>query len=151
MGLVEKEWLETLATVNPSEVTYTDYVLAGRMLGRELKEKGRWRFNGLGSILGPFFGLFFGQKSREFFSTDLADFGSNGGRRTDFVLMLGLFSWGIFGVWANFRSQLVSLCLYPFQIAYRAVVCSEKHFCKFIKASFSSVISGWISGQHWGL
>ena len=40
MGLVEKEWLETLATVNPEEVTYTDYVLAGRMLGRELKEKG---------------------------------------------------------------------------------------------------------------
>ena len=40
MGLVEKEWLETLATINPEEVTYTDYVLAGRMLGRELKEKG---------------------------------------------------------------------------------------------------------------
>ena len=33
MGLVEREWLDTLATVNPEEVTYTDYVLAGRMLG----------------------------------------------------------------------------------------------------------------------
>jgi hypothetical protein len=40
IGLVEKEWLETLATIDPSEVTYTDYVIAGKMLGRELREKG---------------------------------------------------------------------------------------------------------------
>ena len=40
IGLVEKEWLDTLATINPSEVTFTDYVEAGAMLARELKEKG---------------------------------------------------------------------------------------------------------------
>lgn len=37
---MEKEWLDTLATVNPDEVTYTDYVSAGSMLAKELKEKG---------------------------------------------------------------------------------------------------------------
>ncbi len=40
IGLVEKEWLDTLATINPSEVTYTDFVTAGAMLANELKEKG---------------------------------------------------------------------------------------------------------------
>ena len=40
IGLVEKEWLDTLATINPEEVTYTDYVEAGRMLAKELREKG---------------------------------------------------------------------------------------------------------------
>ena len=37
---MEKEWLDTLATINPEEVTYTDYVEAGRMLAKELREKG---------------------------------------------------------------------------------------------------------------
>jgi len=37
---VEKEWLDTLATINPCEVTYTDFVSAGSMLAKELKEKG---------------------------------------------------------------------------------------------------------------
>lgn len=37
---MEKEWLDTLATINPSEVTYTDFVTAGNMLAKELKEKG---------------------------------------------------------------------------------------------------------------
>ena len=38
IGLVEKEWLDTLSTINPEEVTYTDYVTAGAMLSKELKE-----------------------------------------------------------------------------------------------------------------
>ena len=58
---MEKEWLETLATINPTEVreipvplanffflisfgvnqvTYTDFVSAGSMLAKELREKG---------------------------------------------------------------------------------------------------------------
>lgn len=37
---MEKEWLETLATINPSEVTYTDFCSAGSMLAKELKNKG---------------------------------------------------------------------------------------------------------------
>ena len=36
--MVEKEWLDTLSTINPEEVTYTDYVDAGAMLARELKK-----------------------------------------------------------------------------------------------------------------
>ncbi len=35
---MEKEWLDTLATINPTEVTYTDFVTAGSMLARELRE-----------------------------------------------------------------------------------------------------------------
>ena len=31
MGLVEKEWLDTLAAVDPAHVTYTDYVECGRL------------------------------------------------------------------------------------------------------------------------
>ena len=41
LGLVEKEWLDTLATINPEEVEYTDYVEAARNLTTELKQKGR--------------------------------------------------------------------------------------------------------------
>ena len=37
---MEREWLDTLATINPSEITYTDFVSAGSMLSKELKEKG---------------------------------------------------------------------------------------------------------------
>ena len=40
IGLVEREWLDTLATINPEEVDYTDYVDAGSMLATELKKKG---------------------------------------------------------------------------------------------------------------
>jgi len=40
LGLVEKEWLDTLATINPEEVEYTDYVEAARNLTTELKQKG---------------------------------------------------------------------------------------------------------------
>ena len=35
---MEKEWLDTLSTINPEEVTYTDFVDAGTMLARELKK-----------------------------------------------------------------------------------------------------------------
>ena len=31
IGLVEKEWLDTLAAVDPGHVTYTDYVECGRL------------------------------------------------------------------------------------------------------------------------
>jgi hypothetical protein len=37
---VEREWLDTLATINPEEVDYTDYVDAASMLATELKRKG---------------------------------------------------------------------------------------------------------------
>ena len=38
IGLVEKEWLDTLAAIDPGHVTYTDYVDCGRLLARNLKE-----------------------------------------------------------------------------------------------------------------
>ena len=31
VGLVEKEWLDTLSAVDPEHVTYTDYVECGRL------------------------------------------------------------------------------------------------------------------------
>ncbi|XP_066142642.1 mannosylglucosyl-3-phosphoglycerate phosphatase isoform X2 [Euwallacea fornicatus] len=40
VGLVEKEWLDTLATVNPEEVTFLDYVEAGQKLAVQLKQEG---------------------------------------------------------------------------------------------------------------
>lgn len=40
IGLVEKEWLDTLATINPDEVTFIDYIEAGRQLGAQLKQEG---------------------------------------------------------------------------------------------------------------
>ena len=40
IGLVEKEWLDTLSTINPEEVTYTDYVESGNALAKELRGKG---------------------------------------------------------------------------------------------------------------
>lgn len=36
IGLVEKEWLDTLSTINPTEVTYIDFVKAGNQLADEL-------------------------------------------------------------------------------------------------------------------
>lgn len=39
VGLVEKEWLETLATINADEVTFTDYVDKGRELASSLKKE----------------------------------------------------------------------------------------------------------------
>ncbi|CAD7014715.1 uncharacterized protein LOC101459616 isoform X1 [Ceratitis capitata] len=40
IGLVEREWLETLPTIDPNEVTYIDYVEAGSKLVSELRNKG---------------------------------------------------------------------------------------------------------------
>ncbi|XP_069950309.1 mannosylglucosyl-3-phosphoglycerate phosphatase isoform X3 [Cherax quadricarinatus] len=40
VGLVEKEWLETLATINAEQVTFTDYVDKGRELAIMLKDQG---------------------------------------------------------------------------------------------------------------
>mmetsp|Transcript_31617 Transcript_31617/g.57502 ORF Transcript_31617/g.57502 Transcript_31617/m.57502 type:complete len:1768 (+) Transcript_31617:51-5354(+) len=39
VGLVEKEWLVTLATLDPSEVDYEDFVPCARRLAKQLKEK----------------------------------------------------------------------------------------------------------------
>lgn len=40
IGLVEQEWLDTLATINPEEVTFIDFVQAGTKLGSQLKQEG---------------------------------------------------------------------------------------------------------------
>lgn len=40
MGLVEKEWLDTLPTIDPKEVTYIDFVKAGNQLAEELRNEG---------------------------------------------------------------------------------------------------------------
>ena len=37
---MEKEWLDTLSTINSEEVTYTDYVESGNALAKDLKAKG---------------------------------------------------------------------------------------------------------------
>ncbi|XP_053966887.1 mannosylglucosyl-3-phosphoglycerate phosphatase isoform X2 [Anastrepha ludens] len=40
IGLVEREWLETLPTIDPNEVTYIDYVEAGNKLVAQLRNEG---------------------------------------------------------------------------------------------------------------
>ena len=40
MGLVEREWLDTVSTLDSDNIDYTDYVDAGAMLAEELKRKG---------------------------------------------------------------------------------------------------------------
>ncbi|XP_030759392.1 protein 5NUC [Sitophilus oryzae] len=40
VGLVEREWLDTLATINPEEVTFLDFVEAGQKLAAQLKHEG---------------------------------------------------------------------------------------------------------------
>ncbi|XP_063218063.1 mannosylglucosyl-3-phosphoglycerate phosphatase isoform X2 [Bacillus rossius redtenbacheri] len=40
VGLVEQEWLDTLANINPDEVTFLDYVDVGKRLGAQLKQEG---------------------------------------------------------------------------------------------------------------
>lgn len=40
MGLVEEDWLDTLATVNKSNVNYKDYAEAANELALELREEG---------------------------------------------------------------------------------------------------------------
>lgn len=39
IGLVEQEWLDTLPTINPEQVTFIDFVEAGRKLALQLKEE----------------------------------------------------------------------------------------------------------------
>lgn len=40
IGLVEEEWLATLATVDPSEVIFQDYVELGTKLSKQLRDEG---------------------------------------------------------------------------------------------------------------
>ncbi|XP_049291508.1 snake venom 5'-nucleotidase isoform X3 [Anopheles funestus] len=40
IGLVEKEWLDTLPTIDPNEVTYIDFIKAGNQLANELHNQG---------------------------------------------------------------------------------------------------------------
>lgn len=40
IGLVEQEWLDTLPTIDPQEVTYIDFVKAGNQLAEELRNEG---------------------------------------------------------------------------------------------------------------
>ena len=40
LGLVEREWLDTIATINSDQVEYEDYVTSARRLARELKDDG---------------------------------------------------------------------------------------------------------------
>jgi len=40
MGLVEKEWLDTIPTIDPNEVTFIDYVQAGNQLADDLLKEG---------------------------------------------------------------------------------------------------------------
>ncbi|XP_025830788.1 uncharacterized protein LOC108743363 isoform X2 [Agrilus planipennis] len=40
IGLVEIEWLDTLPTINPEEVTYLDFIEAGQKLSVQLKQEG---------------------------------------------------------------------------------------------------------------
>ncbi|CAG5057560.1 unnamed protein product [Parnassius apollo] len=40
IGLVEQEWLDTLATINPEEVTFIDFLQAGSKLASQLKQEG---------------------------------------------------------------------------------------------------------------
>jgi len=39
IGLIEEEWLATLATLSLEDVTYLDFVSEGRKLAKYLKEK----------------------------------------------------------------------------------------------------------------
>ena len=40
MGLIEQEWLATLATIEPDEVIYSDFVETARTLCAELRAQG---------------------------------------------------------------------------------------------------------------
>ena len=43
IGLVEEEWLVTLATIDREEVTYLDFVTEGTKLAKELRDEVRIR------------------------------------------------------------------------------------------------------------
>ena len=40
VGVVEQEWLDTLATINADQVDYEDYVVAANRLAAQLREEG---------------------------------------------------------------------------------------------------------------
>ena len=40
VGLVEREWLDTIATINSDQVEYEDYVTSGNRLAAQLKAEG---------------------------------------------------------------------------------------------------------------
>ena len=40
LGLVEREWLDTIATINSDQVEYEDYVTSARRLAGQLKSEG---------------------------------------------------------------------------------------------------------------
>ncbi|XP_029639791.1 5'-nucleotidase isoform X1 [Octopus sinensis] len=40
IGLVEKEWIATLGTLDPEDVTFQDFVAVGSKIGKELKDDG---------------------------------------------------------------------------------------------------------------
>lgn len=39
MGLVEEEWIATLSTIDPEDITFIDYVEQGNLLAEELRRK----------------------------------------------------------------------------------------------------------------
>ena len=39
MGLVEEEWIDTLSTIDPDDITFVSYVEEGRKLAKELREE----------------------------------------------------------------------------------------------------------------
>lgn len=39
MGLVEKEWLDTLPTIDPKEVSYTDFIKISKKLATQLRNE----------------------------------------------------------------------------------------------------------------
>ncbi|XP_066020776.1 5'-nucleotidase isoform X2 [Pocillopora verrucosa] len=53
IGLVEEEWLVTLATVDREEVTYFDFVTVGTKLAKELREEGAEFVVALTHMRGP--------------------------------------------------------------------------------------------------
>ena len=38
VGLVEEDWLATLSTVDPDDVTFVDFIEEGRTLARQLRD-----------------------------------------------------------------------------------------------------------------
>ncbi len=38
LGLVEEEWIATLSTIDPDDITFLDFVEEGRELAKELKD-----------------------------------------------------------------------------------------------------------------
>ena len=39
VGLVEQEWIDTLATVDPEDIIFHDFVVTGNQLAAELREQ----------------------------------------------------------------------------------------------------------------